>query len=85
MLKQTDTKITRYTDETMGGAFYVDIMEADRYRPYREAWLTHKDYGVSMHMFGVPAENSTEEDFIKMVEANLVEYEVSYMREYMDE
>ena len=46
-MKQTDVKITRFEV----GEFNIDIVEsADAY----EAWLSHKDYGISSLIFGLP-------------------------------
>ena len=48
--KVTDTKIERF----ICGVYYVDIIE----KPQGfEAWLMHKDFGVSVLMFGMSKEN----------------------------
>ena len=68
----TNTKITRYER----GYFYIDIIETgDEY----EAWLTQKEYGFSLLMFGCPKEQQCYEDFCVMVDDNAG----TYMRDYL--
>lgn len=82
MMKKTDTKITRYEH----GNFYVDIVETEN---GIEAWLTYMDYGVSGMMFGLIREQKdhtyTDEEMLAIVDANLIDYEIMYMKERQEE
>lgn len=82
MMKKTDTKITRYEH----GNFYVDIVET---KEGIEAWLTYMNYGVSERMFGLIREQHdhtyTDDELLEIVEANLIDYEIMYMRESEEE
>lgn len=70
------------------GLFYVDIVESeDEY----EAWLLKKDYGVSSLMFGCPKHQECDnsdwsfERFVyELVEPNLLDEQVYYMKEFGD-
>lgn len=82
MMKKTDTKITRYEH----GNFYVDIVETE----YGiEAWLTYMNYGVSDMMFGLIREQHdhtyTDEEMLAIVDANLIDYEIMYMKDRREE
>ena len=46
-MRLTTTSVTRYED----GDYLIDIVEDNE---LFEAWLSHKDYGISTLMFGVP-------------------------------
>lgn len=76
-MERTDTKIIRFKH----GDFFVDIVELD---DMYEAWLRHKNYGISDMMFGDPKEYGDLNWFLDLVEANLDEYEEGYMEEYAD-
>ena len=82
MMKKTDTKITRYEH----GNFYVDIVETEN---GIEAWLTYMNYGVSDMMFGLIWEQKdhtyTEEELLAIVDANLIDYEIMYMKDRREE
>lgn len=82
MMKKTDTKITRYEH----GNFYVDIVETEN---GIEAWLTYMNYGVSDMMFGLIREQHdhayTDDELLEIVEANLIDYEIMYMKERREE
>ena len=82
MMKKTDTKITRYEH----GNFYVDIVETEN---GIEAWLTYMIYGVSDMMFGLIREQKdhtyTEEELLAIVDANLIDYEIMYMKKRREE
>ena len=82
-MKLTDTKITRYED----GNFWVDIVEkSDEY----EAWISHKEYGISTLAFGLPKTNTlydientnlVHSVFLHIVNANLERYKAIYLEE----
>ena len=81
-MKLTDTKITRFEDD----GFLVDIVETPE---LYEAWISHKSYGVSSHMFGIPKKNPTLPDmtfelFMSMVTVHLDMHKYFYAEEYMD-
>lgn len=81
-MTSTDTKITRYTD----GDYLIDIVEKDT---EFEAWLQHKDFGVSMLMFGVrkgclQGVHLTPDIVAAMVECNLPEQKEIYANTYQD-
>ena len=82
MKKLNDISITRYES----GDFYIDITETDN---TREAWLRHKDCGISELMFSMEikqADGITSYGwFLDIVEANLPAYKDSYEKEYIDE
>ena len=81
-MTRTDANITRYSD----GEFLVDIVDtATMY----EAWLSHKSYGISDYMFGVPKKSDNCPDmtmafFLEIVQGNLPEHEQSYAERYFD-
>lgn len=49
-----------------------------------EAWIQHKDYGIKSLMFGMPAQQQSTQDFMKIVENSIDEYVEYYANEYMD-
>lgn len=61
------------------------IIEIKYYDVYVEAWLQHKEFGVSNLMFAVPYRTSTYSNskFIQMVENHLDEHIASYKEEVM--
>ena len=81
MKKLEDVSITRYES----GDFYIEIAESDN---MREAWLRHKDCGISELMFSMPikqVDGITSYDwFLDIVESNLTAYKDSYNEEYID-
>lgn len=79
-MEKTNIQITRYRH----GEFFVDII-VDKAEHHREAWLTHKDYGVSVLMFGADFKQLYHEQFIRLVEANLESKISIYRNEYMEE
>ena len=48
-----------------------------------EAWLYYKDITVKDYIFGVDMDRTSKEDFIKLVEGNIVDYFASYYKEYI--
>lgn len=48
----------------------------------REAWLRHKDYGISMLMFAL--HTTFHNQFVKLVDDRLDEYKELYMEQFMD-
>lgn len=81
-MKQIKDKITRYIDED----YLIDVVEKDT---EFEAWLQHKDYGVSMLMFGVRKDclqgiAMTPDVVAAMVECNLPEQKEIYANTYQD-
>ena len=80
-MEKTNVKITRYKY----GDFFVDIVDDGE---VFEAFLLHKDYGVSSMMFGVQKKDiidGSEERFVNLVEGQIVPYLADYMDEYMGE
>ena len=83
-MRKTNIKIVRFWD----APFYIDIVDAG---DLWEAWLHHNRYGVQDYMFGWPkvqhpkggkAERCSFDRFCELVEANLPEYEASFMEEH---
>ena len=68
------------------GDFFVEIRVAKR---GYEAWINHKDYGISMLMFGIMKNNGTNHttysQFVDMVDGNLDDYKERYMKTYGEE
>lgn len=77
-MTKTNIQITRYRHDD----FFVDII-VDKANHHRDAWLTHRDYGVSVLMFGEDVKQHTHDQFIRLVELNLDGYIKDYMAEYM--
>ena len=83
-MRLTTTSVTRYED----GDYLIDIVEDNE---LFEAWLSHKDYGISTLMFGVPKRqegNKIEmpfEAFRILVETNLDDYKATYEDEIVEE
>lgn len=75
-MERTNINIIRFEHEN----FWVDIVELE---DCYEAWLQHKDYGISDMMFGLSKETGLDY-FLEIVEVNLDEYEEDYMAEYAD-
>ena len=48
----------------------------------REAWLRHKDYGISMLMFAL--RTTFHNQFVKLVDERLEEYKAMYREEFME-
>ena len=82
-MKKTNIKITRYAD----GEFVIDIVKTKDMNgdDIYEAWLQHKNYGVSDMMFGYRCKDVTYDEFIEMVEANLPDHEINYMQDRLEE
>ena len=49
---------------------------------YFEAWLSHKQYGISSMMFGAEKKNVTFAGFLYLVQCNLNDYIGPYIEEY---
>lgn len=77
-LRPTNVSVIRYSY----GKFYVDIIEYADGR--QEAFLAHKDYGISMGMFAI-THGGTHREFTDLVEKALPEYVTEYAERYMDE
>lgn len=75
---QIPYKTTTYAD----GRFCVDIVEKeDTY----EMWVYLKDYGVKEFCFGLMREDTTLDDFLDTVDANLSFEEAAYLNEYAED
>ena len=84
-MKKTNTDITRYTD----GDFNIDIVVI---KGTYEAWLSHKDIGIAVMMFGTESKEPLGAleafdaycDFKETVEANLKQEERMYLAEWLN-
>ena len=81
-MTRTDAIVTRYADNE----FFVDVVET---ATMLDAWLSHKSYGISDYMFGVPKKRANCPDmtmtfFLEVVQNNLPEYEKYYAEQYFD-
>ena len=72
--EQTDAKITRYID----GEFYIYIVEDGT---EIEWYLQQIGSGFMQYGWGSNTENSSKEDFVNLVRANLREYKAGYLKE----
>lgn len=80
-MKKVATTTTRYED----GEFYVDIVRIHtKYGLIYEAWLSHKEYGVSMLMYSLPSKGNTMDRILRIVEDGLMAQKESYKEMYMD-
>lgn len=83
-MKKSDDKITRFEQD----GFYIDIVETeDAYakavgRRYFEAWLQHKNFGMSTLMFGSATDDF--EYFLDLVDKNLNIYIENYYHEVIN-
>lgn len=83
-LKRTDAHITRFKC----GDYFVDIIDDG---VNREAWLTHKDMGVSNMMFGARKRTNhlekdttmNQKEFYERVEDCLALHIRNYEKDYM--
>ena len=75
-MKRTSVKFTRYEDD----GFYIDII---RMKDSLEAYISHKDYGISELMFGAVTYTS-DSDFLEMVKRNLESYKDIYKQQYFE-
>lgn len=81
-LQKTRDTVERFRD----GSFIIDIVSHDG---TREAWLQHKDCGVSVMMFGIPVRQPGRpamfyNEFLRMVEDSLTQHEQMYVEDYMN-
>ena len=77
-MEKTNIKITRFAD----GDWFVDVVENEE---TYEAWLQHKDYGISSLMFGMMKKDKTFEEFCETAKMNLDNQKDFYQEEYMDD
>lgn len=89
-MKKTDTKVTKYKH----GSFNIFVVEAEFGNEYWhgtgfEAYLSHDDYSEMEYMFGELREQQnhtqTDEEMIETIDANLVEYEMNYLKDRLEE
>ncbi len=73
-MKQDGAKITRYID----GEFYIYIVEDGT---EIEWYLQQIGFGFVQYVWGSSTENSSKEDFMNLVRANLREYKAGYLKE----
>lgn len=73
-MQQDGAKITRYID----GEFYIYIVEDGA---EIEWYLQQIGSGFVQYGWGSSTENSSKEDFINLVRANLREYKAGYLKE----
>ena len=77
-MTKTEMKTTTYRVAD----WLIDIVDNGK---LWESWLYNEKYGIKSYMFGVFKKDcNTIEDYIEMVEWNLLEYINSYMAEYFD-
>ena len=60
--------------------FFLDITDNGT---VFESWLYHEDYGIKTMLFGVSKEETTQEEFERLVQANLPHYIADYIDDYM--
>lgn len=74
--------IERFAD----GDFIIEVLTTVNNESY-EAWIRHKDYGISVHAIGVSSRIGDRyislDAFLKMVETNLEGYKKFYREKYM--
>ena len=58
-------------------------VEVDRNEETSEFYISHKDYGDKMHMFGLANCDTTEQDSI--VRSNAIEYMALFLKQYRAE
>ena len=78
-MKKSSITVERYEV----GDWYVDVVSRNK---LREAWLSHKDYGVSKLMFGIPVREAGRpamfyNQFLDIVMANIEKYISDYESE----
>lgn len=77
-MTKTEIKTTTYEYDA---GYYIDIVEkSEEY----EAFIYHKDYGIKLHMFGMPKSQQDYTAFLDIVEANAGDYIKDYKEEYED-
>lgn len=74
-MKPTKTRIIRFSDDD----FYIDIVEEEK---TLEAWMQHKNFGISVLMYGLLKSDVSYNDFVAMVARDCKAYEQQYMEEY---
>lgn len=77
-MDKTNIKITRFMD----GDWNIDIVDLD---DIYEAWIQHKQYGVSSLMFGLMKKDVSFSDAFEIIKANIKEHKEFYRENYMDE
>lgn len=80
MKESATMRIKRY----ISGDYYIDIVE-NRGERVHEAWIQHKDYGISELAFAVKVKQMPFYEFFRTVEGNLEQYKEDYAHKYMDE
>lgn len=75
-------KINVEHDSFKHNDFIIDVFK--NVNGFHEAWIKHEDYGVSMLMFGIDANEFTYSDCLEIVESNIEEYIPTYVEQYMD-
>lgn len=58
------------------------IVEIDKTGKYIECWLYKKDYCIKIFMFGI---DTTDDDYLDILIANVDEYIENYEKEYCNE
>lgn len=77
-MKQIENLIKEtYSD----GEFIIEISDTGE---LWDVYISHSDYGIKMKMFGLLKDRQSYADVVKIVEANLPEYERQYNEEFMD-
>lgn len=72
-------KLSQKHERYQHGKYYIDIFEE---KTTYEAYLRHKDYGVSDLMFGEPKTQTSYEEFLDLVKRNLPDYIETYKYNY---
>lgn len=86
MKRAENQSITRFID----GEWYIDIVET---KSKFEAWIQHKNYGVSDLMFSVPKKQKIGrkiyktdfEDFYELVNSQDISYMRAYIKAHMED
>ena len=78
-MKKPSIPITRFEYND----FWIDIIDMGT---YFEAWLSHKQYGISSMMFGALKKDVTFTEFVDLVQCNLENenYVDTYIEEFCD-
>ena len=85
-MKPTNYMMERY----VSGEWFIDILRHDEDdNTIFEAWISHKDVGISMFMFGIPEKVSglhpiSYDQFLEITERNLEDYQRIYKAQHID-
>lgn len=69
------------TEIYKSGSYYIEISTTKK---EIGAWIWNKDYGVKMHMWSEPIEQTNYSEFFMTVCKTISEYKKTYQEEYED-